>query len=146
IPQTTVQSAGPAFGAWTAQAYAPNVNFGDPNFNPNGSLVDITASQQSNFTPSAVTFSGFVFIDYSAGVSPNPGVSGISRCFTTFHVDGSCPYQLDASFQFPGIVASLTTASISLVSGTSGPAIFSMTSTGSQSGVLTSGDYTLKIL
>jgi hypothetical protein len=146
IPQTTNQTVGPSFGLWQAQAYTPNLNAGDPNFNVNGSSVAITASQQSNFGAAGVSYSGFVFVDYGVGVAPNPGASGISRCFTTFHVDGNCPYQLDATFLMSGFVASETAASISLVAGTSGPAIFSMTSSGSQSGVLPTGDYTLKIL
>ena len=96
-PQTAASVTGPAFGPWQATAYAIN-DSSNPNFNGDGSAVAVTSQQQSAFSASGISFSGFVFIDYTVGLVPDLGCMGTNRCDATFHVDGTCPYQFQCAF------------------------------------------------
>ena len=49
LPATTVWASGPTLGAWDATAYKANLSFADPNANPNGSPLAVTAMQHSDF-------------------------------------------------------------------------------------------------
>ena len=142
-PQTFQSFTGPTLGTWQAQAYASN-DSSQPNWNPFGSIVAVTSSQQSNFTSAGVTFSGFVFIDYGGAAQPNPGVSASNRCDTVFHVQGSSDYHFQGTIASNNV--SETQGSLFLRSDLNGQNIFSLTASGSQSGTLPTGDYTLSFL
>ncbi len=148
IPTTQQSSTGPAFGAWAGNAVVPNLDFGDPNFNPFGSLLVVSASQQSNFSAAGVTFTGFVFVDYTFGFAPVPGGAATSRSDCTFHVEGPCDFVFQSTFTAYDLSNShnVVSASAVLRRNTTSETIFSRTFTGDQLGTLTTGDYTLSIL
>ena len=143
LPQTTMSFTGPALGPWQATAYVIN-ELGQPNANPFGSPTAVTSSQQSSFAADGVSFTGFVFIDYSGVVPPNLGVSATNRSDTIFHVEGDCSFQFQATFTSNNV--SETQGSLFLRSTATSQNIFSLTASGSQSGILPTGDYTLSIV
>jgi hypothetical protein len=142
-PQTSQSFTGPQFGSWQAQAYASN-DSSNPNYNQAGSIVAVTSSQQSTFSPSGVTFTGFVFIDYSSPTLPNNGVSAADRCDTVFHIDGPCPYQFQTAFTSNNV--SETAGIITLQNNATMQNVFSITASDTRAGTLPTGDYTLSIV
>jgi hypothetical protein len=145
LPQTQVSFTGPTLGSWQATAQASNLNFSDPNFNFNGSLVVVTSSQQSAFSSAGVSFSGFVFIDYSSVLPPHLGTSGTNRCDTVFHVEGASDYTFQATYTFMATEA-LTSWGIFLRNNSTAQTIFNQNASGVRAGTLPTGDYTLSIL
>jgi hypothetical protein len=143
-PQTSMSASGPMFGAWQASVHAIN-DSGQPNYNPFGSVVDVTSSQQSDFGASGVSFAGFVFIDYSTGLSPILGTSATNRCDAVFHVDGPCPYAFQATFSGTDLLNE-TTGTIFLRNNATLQNVFSVSASSSNSGTLAAGDYTFSIL
>ncbi len=144
LPPNTVTFSGPTLGPWQATALASNVNFSDPNFNINGNALAATSSQQSNFSASGISFSGFVFIDIVALFTFVQGASALNRCDTSFHVEGSCDYQFQATITSNNV--SETQGFISLRNDTTSQNIFSLTASANQFGTLPTGNYTLSTL
>ncbi len=144
IPLIQISSSGPAFGSWQSQAQAANVS-NQPNYNPAGSFVTATSFQQSDFSSSGLSYSGFVFIDYIAAFQPNPGTSVSNRCDAIFHVEGNSDYQFQAAYSGQDFLNE-TTSTIFLRSNTTAQTLFSITASDMRSGTLPTGDYTLSIL
>ncbi len=145
IPQTQVSFTGPAVGLWQATAQVSNLNFSDPNFNPNGALVVVTSSQQSMFSSAGISFSGFVIIDYSFAALPQLGTSVSNRCDTVFHVEGNSDYQFQAAYSGQDFFNE-TVSTVFLRNNSTSQTLFSITASDMRSGTLPTGDYTLSIL
>lgn len=145
LPQTQVSFTGPTVGMWQATAQASNLNASDPNFNSNGALVVVTSSQQSNFSSAGISFSGFIFIDYSFALMPQLGTSATNRCDTVFHVEGNSDYQFQAAYSGQDFFNE-TASTIFLRSNTTSQTLFSISASDSRSGTLPTGDYTLSVL
>lgn len=142
LPETTVSATGPATGPWVATAYKANLTFSDPNANPNGSPLAVTATQQSDFSANGVSFSGFIFVDYSGVVPPNLGCTATNRCFATFHIAAPCDYTLGTTITSNNV--SETQGSVALFQ--NGSPLFTQTVSGDRTGTLQVGDYELRIL
>ncbi len=134
---------GPTIGPWQAQVQVANAS-GQPNFNPNGSIVSVTSFQQSDFSSNGVSYSGYAFIDYNGSSLPQLGTSVSNRCDTVFHVEGNADYQFQATL-VANSVAQFNN-SIFLRNNASGANLFSFSASGATSGTLPTGDYTLSIL
>lgn len=147
FPTTDQSFAGPPFGFWQDQAFARN-DSNQPNWNPSGSLLSVTSSQQSSFTASGVEFSGFVFIDYDAASAPNRGCTLVCRCDCTFQVVGSTDYQFNgvlSGFDFSPQQNEVSSTVFLRNLGTA-QNVFVFNGAGTSAGTLATGDYTLSIL
>lgn len=143
LPQTQVTFTGPSSGPWSATAYANN-NLGQPNYNVAGNPVAVTSSQTSSFDGSGASYSGAVFIDYSAVAIPNLGVAGSNRFDASFHVEGLCEYGLLLTLSGNDFFGE-TTGRVVLRNDSTAQTLLSLTTSSTRSGSLPTGDYTLSV-